>query len=141
MRPKFEGMKLEDLRRERDRWKKRAEEKQRLQGKKEEAWELFQRQPRLGAARREEFEREYKQKVTTKRFSPFDLGPPDADKKSLQAWVEDLLKIALAQDRKKEARERQNMEQEDSNSQRRRAREKIWDRRVLALSPFLSAKN
>ena len=58
MRPKFEGMKLEDLRRERDRWKKRAEEKQRLQGKKEEAWELFQRQPRVGAARREEFERE-----------------------------------------------------------------------------------
>ena len=71
MRPKFEGMKLEDLRRERDRWKKRAEEKQRLQGKKEEAWELFQRQPRLGTSR--------KQKVTSKRFSPFDLGPPDAE--------------------------------------------------------------
>ena len=114
--PKFEGTKLEDLRRERDRWKKRAEEKQRLRGKKEEAWELFQRQPRLGAARREEFERDYKQKVTTKRFSPFDLGPPDADEKSPQASVEDLFKIALAQDQKKEARERQNMGQEDSNS-------------------------
>ena len=141
MRPKFEGMKLEDLRRERDRWRKRAEEKQRLRGKKEEAWELFQRQPRLGASRREEFEREYKQKVTTKRFSPFDLGSPDADEKSLQAWVEDLVKIALAQDRKKEARERQNMGQEDSNSQRRRAWEKIWDPRVLALSPFLAVGN
>ena len=43
MRPKIEGMKLDDLRRERDRWRKRAEEKQRLRGKKEEAWELFQR--------------------------------------------------------------------------------------------------
>ena len=105
MRPKFEGMKLEDLRRERDRWRKRAEEKQRLRGKKEEAWELFQRQPRLGASRREEFEREYKQKVTTKRLSPFDLGSPDADEKSLQEWVDKLLVQALAQDRK-EARER-----------------------------------
>ena len=141
MRPRFQGMKLEDLRRERDRWRKRAEEKQRLRVKKEEAWELFQRQPRLGASRREEFEREYKQKVTTKRLSPFDLGPPDADEKSLQEWMDKLLVQALAQDRKKEARERQNMGQEDSNSQRRRAWEKIWDPRVLALSPFLAAGN
>ena len=37
MQPKFKDMKLEDLRRERDRWRKRAEEKQ-LQDKKEEAW-------------------------------------------------------------------------------------------------------
>ena len=75
MRSKFEGMKLEDLRRERDRWKKRAEEKQRLQRKKEEAWELFQRQPRLGAARREEFERGVQaegdnEKVLTVRSRP-----------------------------------------------------------------------
>ena len=84
---------------------------------------------------------EYKQKVTTKRFSPFDLGHPDAGEKSLQAWVEDLLRFAVAQDRKKEAMERQNMEQEDSNSQRRRAWQKIRDPRVLALSPFLAAGN
>ena len=122
MRPKFEGMKLEDLRRERDRWKKRAEEKQRFQGKKEEAWELFQRQPRSGTSR--------KQKVTSKRFSPFDLGPPDADEKSLQEWVDKLLVQALVEDRKKEARERQSMGQEDSNSQRRRAWEKS-SRRLL----------
>ena len=141
MRPKFQGMKLEDLRRERDHWRKRAEEKQRLQGKKEEAWELFKRQPRFGAARREEFEREYKQKVPTKMRSPFDLGPPDADEKSLQEWVDKLLVQALAQDRKKETRERQNMGQEDSNSQRRRAWEKIWDPRALVLSPFPAVGN
>ena len=38
---------------------------------REEAWELFQRQPRLGATRRQEFEQEYKQKaqkVLTFRF-------------------------------------------------------------------------
>ena len=107
----------------------------------EEAWELFKRQPRFGAARREEFEREYKQKVPTKMRSPFDLGPPDADEKSLQEWVDKLLVQALAQDRKKEARERQNMGQEDSNSQRRRAWEKIWDPRALVLSPFPAVGN
>ena len=125
MRPKFEGMKLEDLRRERGRWRKRAEEKQRLQGKKEEAWELFKRQPRFGAARREEFEREYKQKVTMKMRSPFDLGPPDTDEKSLQEWVDKLLVKALAEDRKKEATECQKMRQEDVNSQWRQTLEKL----------------
>ena len=39
------GMKLEKLRKERDKWRNRAEEKQRLLEKKEEAWEMFQRQP------------------------------------------------------------------------------------------------
>ena len=123
-------MKFESLRNERDHWRTRAEAKQRLQDKKEEACELFQRQPRLGVARREEFEREYKQKA--QKYSPF--GSVSADEKSQQAWVEGLLEIALAQDRKMEARERQSMGQEDSTSQRRRAWKKIWDPRVLALS-------
>ena len=58
MRGQFSRMKLESLRKERDRWRTRAEAKQRLEDKKEEAWELFQRQARLGATRREEFERD-----------------------------------------------------------------------------------
>ena len=124
-RSRFTGMKLENLRRERDRWKKRAEEKQRLQGKKEEAWELFQRQPRFGAARREEFEREYEQKVTTKMRSPFDLGPPDVDENSLQEWVNKLLVNALAKDRKKEIRECQRMRQEEANSRWRQSWKKL----------------
>ena len=69
-------MKFESLRNERDHWRTRAEAKQRLQDKKEEACELFQRQPRLGVARREEFEREYKQKaqkVLTFRFCPVPM--------------------------------------------------------------------
>ena len=44
---------------------------------------------------------EYKQKA--QKYSPF--GSSGADEESVQASVEDLLKIALAQDRK-EARER-----------------------------------
>ena len=101
MRGQFTRMKLESLRKERDHWRTRAEAKQRLQDKKQEAWELFQRQPRLGATRREEFERQFKQKA--QQYSPF--GCSGADEKSVQAWVADLLKIALAQDRK-EAREK-----------------------------------
>ena len=112
MREQFARMKLESLRKERDHWRTHAEANQRLQYKKKEAWELFQRQPRLGAARREEIEREYKQKA--QKYSPF--GFSSADEKSLQAWVEDLLKTALAEDRKKEARGRRSMGREDSNS-------------------------
>ena len=58
------------------------------------AWELFQRQPRLGVARREEFEREHKQRA--QKYSLFCSS--SADEKSLQARVEDLLKIDLAED-------------------------------------------
>ena len=76
--------------------------------------------------------------TSRKRKSTHFSVLPVQMKKSLQAWVEDLLKIA-AQDRKKEARERQSMGQEDSNPQRRRAWENIWDPRVLA--PFLAAGN
>ena len=69
-----------------------------------------------GPTQGEEFEREYKKKVTAgPRYSPF--GSCDAEEKSLQAWVEDLLTTARAQDRQKEAKERQSMGQEDSNSQ------------------------
>ena len=57
MRGQFTIMKLGSLRKERDHWRTLAVAKQRLQDKKEEAWEPFQRQRRLGAARREEFER------------------------------------------------------------------------------------
>ena len=51
MRRQLSGTKLENLRRERDHWRKRAEERQRLQDKKEEAWELFQRQASLTSGR------------------------------------------------------------------------------------------
>ena len=95
MRGQFTRMKLQSLRKERDHWRTRAEAKQQLQDKKEEAWELFQRQPRVGVARREEFEREYMQQA--QKYSPF--GSSSADEKSLQAWVEDLLKVALRPER------------------------------------------
>ena len=64
MRRQLRGMKFEKLRKEAGHWRTHAEAKQRHQDKKEEAWELFQRIPKLGATGRDEFEREYEQKVT-----------------------------------------------------------------------------
>ena len=55
--------KLEDLRRERVRWRKQAEERQRFQDKKEEAWEFSCRHATPRPKIREEFEHEFKQKV------------------------------------------------------------------------------
>ena len=58
MRRQLTGMKLEKLRKERDKWRNRAEEKQRLQEKKEEAcW---------SPKGRKDFEREYKEKVKSR---------------------------------------------------------------------------
>ena len=75
---------------------------------KGEAWQLFLRQPSWGPKRREDFEREYKQKVTAgPLYSPF--GSNKREERSLQEWVDKLLVNALAEDRKKEARERQSM--------------------------------
>ena len=42
----------------------------------------------------------------------------EREEKSLQEWVDELLKNALVEDQTKEARERQKMEQEDAQSQR-----------------------
>ena len=49
--------------------------------------------------------------------------------------------VIRTKERRSEARERMMMEQEDSNSQRRRALEKIWEPRVLVPSPFVAAGN
>ena len=46
-------IKLESLRKERDHWRTRAEARTTAQDKKEEAWELFQRQSRLGSDAKE----------------------------------------------------------------------------------------
>ena len=124
MRAKVTGMKLENLRRERDCWRKRAEIKQRLQVRKEEAWELFRRQAGLRPKLREDFEREYTRKVTRcDSSSPFSNS--ESEEKSLREWTEELLKNALAEERKREARESQKMGQEDASSQQRRSWEKL----------------
>ena len=95
--------------RDRDRWSKQAEETQRLQEKKEEAWQLFLRQPSWGPKRREDFEREYKQKVTAgPLYSPF--GSNKREEKSLQEWVRQVAR--------------------DSSGRRKPERGRAWGRRI-----------
>ena len=114
MRAKLTGMKLENLRKERDCWRKRAEIKKRLQDRKEEAWQLFRTQAGLRPKLREEFEREYTRKVTR------------------GSWAEELLNNALAEERKREARESQKMGQEDASSQQCQSWDKLHERYALS---------
>ena len=90
----------------------------------------------MGPRHKEELELEYKHKVTTvPKYSLF--GSSDTKERSLQGWVEALLKTALAQDRRKRVRKRRRMEQEDAHSRSREAWEKIWEQRTS--SPFFSS--
>ena len=81
---------------------------------KEEAWRLFERQPGFKRKTREEFEEEFGRNVRNV------MGNSRGEQ---------------------EKAVHKCTGQEDSNYQRRRAWEKIWDPRVLALSPFLAAGN
>ena len=85
---------------------------------------------------KEMFEEEFTSKVRNA------LDSRKEREKALQEWSNDMQKVIKPEEeRKREAREKMRMEQEDSNSQGRRAWEKIWDPRVLALSPFLAARH
>ena len=55
-------------------------------------------------------------------YAPF--GSDKREEKSLQEWVDKPLVKALAEDRKREARECQRMRQEDANSRWRQS----WDK-------------
>ena len=123
----------EELRRNRELWKTRVEEKQRLHTKKKEAWEFFRRLPSFRPKKQEHFEEEFKQKVMTGYYS----GSPEGRERYLDEWTVELQKKALEEDRRLEARERAKMGEEDSSSRRRTEWKRILERPVL--SPFLRA--
>ena len=102
--------------------RKRAEQERRLRCKKEEAWELFQRQPTFRRKTREEFETKFKEKVLGDiyRFSK------DEQEKELQSWVNELENIVQKQERRLEAFERKRMEGEDVQSRNRQTWDKIF---------------
>ena len=54
--------------------------------------------------------------------------------KAVQEWSSDMRKVIRPEERKREARERMRMEQEDSNSQNRRK----WGEILRPMSPILS---
>ena len=69
-RQELVNMRPGELRRSLEHWQLRAEEKQRLLEKKEEAWELFRRQPGHKQTTKEKFAQEFKRKVTNMMDGP-----------------------------------------------------------------------
>ena len=101
---------------------KHAEKEQRLHHKKEEAWELFKRQPSLRPRTREEFEEKFRQKVLSGIWS----SSKDEQEKDLQKWLNELQEVADLEERKLEAREVRIMGEEDAHSRSRQAWDKIF---------------
>ena len=109
MRQKLANTKPAALQQCRKRWQKRAEEVQRFQDKKEEAWALFRRQGGLSRKTRDDFEREFKHQV----MRSLDCNSKE-DEKSLEKWTDELRAKA-------EAEEIQKMKQEDVRSRKLRS--------------------
>ena len=101
------------------RQRKRIEQEQRLCRNKEEAWELFQRQPTLMRKSRENFETQFREKVLGGIYK----NSKD-EQKDLQSWMTELEKVAQEEERRLEAFEKKRMGGEDVLSCNRRA----WDR-------------
>ena len=103
-----------------------AEREQRLRHMKEEAWELFGRQPSLRPRTREEFEEEFRRRVLSGVFS----SSKEEQEKDLQKWLDELQKVAQVEERKLEAREVKRMGEEDSHSRSRSAWDKIFQQPI-----------
>ena len=131
MRQQLTGQKREELRRNRDHWKARTEDEERFQKMTEKAWSLFERLPGFKRKTRNEFEEEFNRKVRNV------MGNSKGEQeKAVQKWSSEMQRAIQPEERRREARERTTMEQEDSNSQRQRTWEKLWGSRIPVLSPL-----
>ena len=129
-RQELENMRPGELRRSLERWQAHAKEVQRLQEKKEHAWDLYSRVPNFRRMKKEDFERDFAHKV---------VYNGKVDEKSLQEWTDEMQSKVQRAERELEARERKLMESEDSNSQRRRAWEKLWQPGTFSSLSYFSS--
>ena len=129
-RQELENMRPGELKRSLERWQARAKEVQRLEDKKEHAWDLYRRMPNFKRKKKEDFEKDLEHKA---------VYNGKIDEKSLQEWTDEMQSKVQKAERELEARERKWMELEDSNSQRRRAWEKLWQPGAFSSSPYLSS--
>ena len=129
-RQELENMRPGELRRSLERWQAHAKEVQRLQEKKEHAWDLYSRVPSFGRKKKEDFERDFAHKV---------VYSGKVDEKRLQEWTDEMQSKVQRAERELEARERKWMESEDSNSQRRRAWEKLWQPGTFSSLSYFSS--
>ena len=129
-REELVNMKPGELRRSLERWQASAKEVQRLQDKKEHAWDLYSRVPNFRRMKKEDFERDFAHKV---------VYNGKVDEKSLQEWTDEMQSKVQRAEHELEARERKWMESEDSNSQRRRAWEKLWQPGTFSSLSYFSS--
>ena len=80
-RERLVNMRPGELRRCLERWQARATEVQRLQEKKEQAWDLYSRVPSFGRKKKENFERDLGHKA---------MRNGKIDEKSLQEWTDEM---------------------------------------------------
>ena len=121
-------------RRSLEHWKTCAEEEDRFRRTKEEAWKLFEKQPESKRKTKEEFEEEFTHKVRNA------TGNCRKEKeKKMQEWSSEMQRVVQQEERRRETWERTRMGQEDSNSQRRRASEKLREPGAFFSSPCLSS--
>ena len=122
-RQELVGMRPGELRRSLEHWRIRAEEKRRLLEKKEEAWELFRRQPGRKRTTKEVFAQEFKRRVTNKMEGP--VGSK-VQEKFLLEWTNELRKVAQEEERMLEARETRKMCEEDVHSRNHQKYVPLW---------------
>ena len=127
-REKLVNMRPGELRRCLERWQARATEVQRLQEKKEQAWDLYRRMPNFRRKEKEDFERDLERKA---------MRNGKVDEKSLQEWTDEMQSKVQTADRQRDARERKQMEKEDFSSQQRRTWEKLEE--IVAFSVSATA--
>ena len=128
-RQELENMRPGELRRSLERWQARAKEVQRLQEKKEHAWDLYSRVPSFGR-KKEDFERDFAHKV---------VYNGKVDEKSLQEWTDEMQSKVQRAEREFEARERRWMKTEDCTSQRRRTLEKLCEPGAFSSLSYFSS--
>ena len=111
-----------NLTKEESQQRNRTEQEQRLCRKKEEAWELYQRQPTLTRKTRENFETKFRERVLGGIYS----NSKDEQERDLQSWMNELEKVAQEEERRLEAFETKRMDKEDGQSRSRQAWDKIF---------------
>ena len=126
-REELVNMRPGELRRSLERWQAHAKEVQRLQEKKEHAWDLYSRVASFGRKKKEDFEKDFGHKV---------VYSGKVDEKRLREWTDEMQSKVQKAERELETRERKWMASEDSNSQRRRTWEKLQE-----LADFSSSLN
>ena len=129
-RQELVNMRPGELRRSLERWQARAKEVQRLQEKKEQAWDLCSRVPSFGRKKKEDFERDVAHKV---------VYNGKVDEKSLQEWTDEMQSKVQRAEREFEARERRWMKTEDRTSQRRRTLEKLCEPGAFSSLSYFSS--